>query len=54
MGHVAGITNVSSREDGFYVASNSKDQTLKLWDLRKSTNSVEGKPRKSINFDYRV
>lgn len=25
LGHVCGITNVQSREDGYYIASNGKD-----------------------------
>ena len=33
-GHMAGITSVDSRDD-FYLLSNSKDQSAKLWDLRK-------------------
>lgn len=35
VGHCDGLTHVSSRKDGRYVISNSKDQTIKLWDLRK-------------------
>ena len=35
IGHNDGITHIDSRKDGRYVISNSKDQTVKLWDLRK-------------------
>lgn len=35
-GHTEGITYLSSKGDGVYFLSNSKDQTLKLWDLRKA------------------
>ncbi|CEG38776.1 WD40 repeat-containing protein [Plasmopara halstedii] len=34
-GHTDGITHISSRDDGYYFISNSKDQTTKLWDIRK-------------------
>eukprot|EP01113_Clastostelium_recurvatum_P047415 TRINITY_DN8453_c0_g2_i3.p1 TRINITY_DN8453_c0_g2~~TRINITY_DN8453_c0_g2_i3.p1 ORF type:complete len:187 (+),score=24.85 TRINITY_DN8453_c0_g2_i3:801-1361(+) len=33
-GHTRGITHVSSKGDGRYLISNSKDQSLGLWDLR--------------------
>ena len=35
VGHAEGITNVCSKGDGIYVASNGKDQLLKVWDIRK-------------------
>jgi DDB1- and CUL4-associated factor 11 len=35
LGHTEGLTYVDSKGDGRYVLSNSKDQTAKLWDLRK-------------------
>ena len=35
LGHNEGITNISSRGDGIYLASNGKDQKLKLWDIRR-------------------
>jgi DDB1- and CUL4-associated factor 11 len=51
-GHVSGITNVNSREDNLYFCSNSKDQSLKLWDLRKaSTERKTDIPR--YRYDYR-
>uniref|UniRef100_A0A663F5M1 DDB1 and CUL4 associated factor 11 n=1 Tax=Aquila chrysaetos chrysaetos TaxID=223781 RepID=A0A663F5M1_AQUCH len=34
-GHRDGITFLHPRGDGRYLASNSKDQTAKLWDLRR-------------------
>jgi len=57
VGHAEGITNVASKGDGIYVASNSKDQLLKVWDIRKmvapermrSISLPEGEP----GFDYR-
>jgi WD repeat-containing protein 23 len=35
IGHREGITNVSSKGDGIKLVSNSKDQSIKLWDIRK-------------------
>ncbi|KAH8710181.1 WD40-repeat-containing domain protein [Phaeosphaeriaceae sp. PMI808] len=35
LGHTEGLTFVDSKGDGRYVLSNAKDQTAKLWDLRK-------------------
>jgi hypothetical protein len=34
VGHLEGITYVASKGDGRYCLSNSKDQTMKLWDIR--------------------
>lgn len=40
-GHLEGITFLDSRGDGRYFISNGKDQTIKLWDIRKmSSNST--------------
>lgn len=60
LGHCCGITSVTSREDGYFVASNSKyyinlifrDQSLKLWDLRKMATDIN-KPRTHKIYDYR-
>ncbi|KAL4503134.1 hypothetical protein ABPG72_014363 [Tetrahymena utriculariae] len=54
LGHVAGITHVDSRQDNYYVASNAKDQCVKLWDLRKSVSSSSGKNRVQKHYDYRM
>jgi WD repeat-containing protein 23 len=35
LGHTEGLTYVDSKGDGRYIISNGKDQTAKLWDLRK-------------------
>eukprot|EP01113_Clastostelium_recurvatum_P046106 TRINITY_DN802_c2_g1_i2.p1 TRINITY_DN802_c2_g1~~TRINITY_DN802_c2_g1_i2.p1 ORF type:complete len:483 (+),score=133.16 TRINITY_DN802_c2_g1_i2:202-1449(+) len=44
-GHFEGITHVSSKGDGRYLLSNSKDQTIKLWDLRSMHNPNEKRAR---------
>ncbi|WFD37512.1 uncharacterized protein MJAP1_000456 [Malassezia japonica] len=42
-GHTEGITYISPKGDGRYCISNSKDQSVRLWDLRnlRSTEAVE-------------
>uniref|UniRef100_A0A672URD4 WD repeat domain 23 n=1 Tax=Strigops habroptila TaxID=2489341 RepID=A0A672URD4_STRHB len=44
-GHRDGVTFLHTRGDGRYVVSNSKDQTAKLWDLRR--------PAGPASWDYR-
>ena len=57
LGHNEGITSIDSKRDGRYVLSNSKDQSMKLWDLRKmSTKDDYDGVRSSLRrsrFDYR-
>ncbi|GLU08299.1 hypothetical protein SLE2022_252190 [Rubroshorea leprosula] len=54
MGHLEGITFIDSRGDGRYFISNGKDQTTKLWDIRKmSSNAKRFQGRKSRGWDYR-
>ncbi|KAG8200731.1 hypothetical protein JTE90_022340 [Oedothorax gibbosus] len=56
-GHEDGITYVDSKGDGRHLITNSKDQTIKLWDMRafSPSSSVENayKAVKSHNWDYR-
>jgi len=56
-GHMEGITFVATKGDGRYVISNSKDQTLKLWDIRKMMErpTFDALTRKDFasGFDYR-
>lgn len=40
MGHLQGVTFIDSHGDGRYLISNGKDQTTKLWDIRKMTYDV--------------
>jgi len=56
-GHTDGVTFVDSKGDGRYLISNGKDQTLKLWDIRRFGNQdgVE-QVKKALgksNWDYR-
>ena len=56
-GHVDGLTHVSAKGDGRYLITNSKDQTIKLWDLRKfSGRSAIERSRAAVigqSWDYR-
>jgi WD repeat-containing protein 23 len=57
IGHQEGITNVASKGDGLYIASNGKDQLLKVWDIRRmadyDTFSNKLKPlRRAHGYDY--
>ncbi|KAF5199775.1 Ddb1- and cul4-associated factor, partial [Thalictrum thalictroides] len=53
-GHLEGITFIDSRGDGRHFISNGKDQTIKLWDIRKMTAhaSCIAKSR-NYEWDYR-
>ncbi|KAL3749313.1 hypothetical protein ACJRO7_010423 [Eucalyptus globulus] len=53
-GHLEGITFIDSRGDGRYLISNGKDQSTKLWDIRKMTsNSPAFHRRRDFDWDYR-
>ncbi|XP_062994030.1 DDB1- and CUL4-associated factor 11 isoform X1 [Elgaria multicarinata webbii] len=56
-GHQDGITFIDSKGDARYLISNSKDQTIKLWDMRKfSGNEGLEASRQAVtqqNWDYR-
>ncbi|CAG7847671.1 LEC14B protein [Serendipita indica DSM 11827] len=59
IGHTEGITYVAPKGDGRYVISNGKDQTLKLWDLRKMSSftsflEVRKQDYGIPDFDYRA
>lgn len=54
MGHLEGITFIDSRRDGRYFISNGKDQTTKLWDIRKMSSNTTYKSRlRDYDWDYR-
>ncbi|XP_020289959.1 DDB1- and CUL4-associated factor 11 isoform X2 [Pseudomyrmex gracilis] len=58
LGHKDGITYIDSRNDSRYLITNSKDQSIKLWDVRAvcdpglSQNAIPTIPR-DPNWDYR-
>jgi WD40 repeat protein len=59
-GHRAGVTSVHARNDGFSLCSNAKDQSVKVWDVRRalSRRDWEQKPAgqrrfSAADFDYR-
>lgn len=49
-GHFDGITYIDSRNDGRYLISNSKDQSIKLWDLR-AFSPMDAHDRAEQNFN---
>jgi WD repeat-containing protein 23 len=56
-GHIEGITYIDSKDDGRYILSNGKDQSMKLWDLRMAMSTDKFRnvfcaPRRAT-FDYR-
>ncbi|CAL0300564.1 unnamed protein product [Lupinus luteus] len=54
MGHLEGITFIDTRGDGRYFISNGKDQTIKLWDIRKMSSNATCNPGyRSYEWDYR-
>jgi len=56
VGHLEGITFIDSRGDGRYLISNGKDQTTKLWDIRKMTAgnpSIKSRRFPGNGWDYR-
>ncbi|KAF2747493.1 WD40 repeat-like protein [Sporormia fimetaria CBS 119925] len=57
LGHTEGLTFVDSKGDGRYVISNAKDQTAKLWDLRKMMSAEKAEridiSRYTTEFEYR-
>lgn len=56
-GHMDGITFIDSRGDGRHLISNSKDQSIKLWDVRVfSGEKAAEKSLKAVHeqtWDYR-
>ncbi|KAL3693175.1 hypothetical protein R1sor_006826 [Riccia sorocarpa] len=53
-GHLEGITDLDTFGDGQYFISNSKDQTLKLWDVRKMTSHAPRSQKiPTLGWDYR-
>ena len=54
-GHNSGITSIDLTDNCTYIASNGKDQWVKLWDVRKMNppSSYKQITRKSHYYDYR-
>lgn len=58
-GHSEGITYIDTADDGYTILTNCKDQTIKLWDIRKFTSEDSAKQfeRDAVNngndWDYR-
>ncbi|XP_031619571.1 DDB1- and CUL4-associated factor 11 [Contarinia nasturtii] len=59
-GHLDGITYIDSKNDARYLISNSKDQTIKLWDMRvfspsgdANQSSSRRRTRYYNRWDYR-
>jgi DDB1- and CUL4-associated factor 11 len=52
IGHTQGLTHVSSREDGRYFLSTSKDQSIKCWDIRVPSSATD-RMKRDYSFDYR-
>jgi len=56
-GHVDGLTYIDPRGDGRHLITNSKDQSIKLWDLRRfsSKDAVDASKMavRGQNWDYR-
>lgn len=57
-GHSDGIAYIDSRGDGRFLISNSKDQSIKLWDIRRFSQADEIEENKNVvrrnhYWDYR-
>jgi WD repeat-containing protein 23 len=56
-GHVDGITFIDPKGDGRHLISNSKDQSIKLWDVRRFSSQSAVRATKAAvrnqNWDYR-
>ena len=52
VGHQGGITFIDSMGDGRHFLSQSKDSTIKLWDIRRMEDNPET-PRVDHRHDYR-
>ncbi|GBF87871.1 hypothetical protein Rsub_00583 [Raphidocelis subcapitata] len=57
LGHTEGLTHLSARGDGRYILSNAKDQTARLWDVRRMRSPQEARElppfARPLRFDYR-
>uniref|UniRef100_A0A1L8E5M2 Putative microtubule associated complex n=1 Tax=Nyssomyia neivai TaxID=330878 RepID=A0A1L8E5M2_9DIPT len=59
VGHLDGVTSIDVKNDGRYFITNSKDQTIKLWDVRVTSKESQiqefaaGKRDAYRDWDYR-
>ncbi|KAG5898105.1 hypothetical protein JTB14_027462 [Gonioctena quinquepunctata] len=55
VGHTDGITYIDTKGDGRHLISNSKDQSIKLWDTRSFSKPEDAKKphRNRRSWDYR-
>lgn len=59
VGHLDGVTSIDVKNDGRYFITNSKDQTIKLWDVRVMSKESQiqefaaGKRDAFRDWDYR-
>jgi WD repeat-containing protein 23 len=54
IGHLEGITHIDSKGDGKHLITNSKDQSIKLWDIRKmQCGKVPLQQLNKCHWDYR-
>ncbi|KAH8261416.1 hypothetical protein KR044_008604 [Drosophila immigrans] len=58
IGHYDGVTYIDSRNDGYHVLSNSKDQSIKIWDMRQPSSTRNRPSSRSYQnakakWDYR-
>ncbi|KAI0019062.1 WD40-repeat-containing domain protein [Xylariomycetidae sp. FL0641] len=59
VGHIEGLTYLDSKDDGRYLLSNGKDQSMKLWDLKMMYTTAQFEQMNSrqnvgaTGFDYR-
>ncbi|KAF2965978.1 hypothetical protein GQX73_g7597 [Xylaria multiplex] len=59
VGHIEGLTYMDSKDDGRYLLSNGKDQSMKLWDLKMMYTSAQFREKNPYqhtsnrDFDYR-